>query len=273
MRIGLATTGFRTLSNDQMAQLAIDAGVDCVQLFFTQTDSQYWKYNGRADVSAITGTEAQRITKPYRDRGLEITSLAVYTSLIEPDDEERRENLAYFEDMMRVASEMDIPMVASECGAVFKPGEGKDLNEGLCDEAYQRLMDSTGALLPTAEKLGIKLIFEPYFHDLLATAKATRDFIEEVGSPYVRVQLDPANLLPHNSLDEMFDALAPYTAALHAKDRKLHVTPGVPAGQGDLDYARFVALCRQHVPHLPLIVEYVDQDTCDDALAHLRRHL
>ena len=273
MRIGLATTGFGTLTNDEMAQLAADAGLDCVQLFFTQTDSQYWKYNQRADVSAVAGAEARRIAEAYRSRDLEITSLGVYTNLIEPDADERTKNIEYFVDMMRVANEMEIGMVASECGAVIVPGQGKDLNASLCDEAYERLMDSTGELVDAAGERDVKIVFEPFFHDLLATAKATRDFVEEVNSPYVRVQLDPANLLPHNSLEEMFEALGPYIAALHAKDRKLHVTPGVPAGQGDVDYARFVALCRQHVPHLPLIVEYVGADTYQDALQHLRRYL
>ncbi len=273
MRIGLATTGFNTLTNDEMAQLAANAGVDCVQLFFTQTDSNYWKYNQRADVSHVAGEEAKRIANAYRARGLEITSLGVYTSLIEPDPEELNQNIAYFADMMRVANEMDVPMLATECGAVIKPGVGKDLTAGMSDDAYARLMQSTTRLAELADRHEVKIVFEPFFHDLLASAKATRDFIEEAASPWVRVQLDPANLLPHNSLDEMFDALAPYVAALHAKDRKLHVTPGVAAGLGDLDYARFVALCRQHVPHLPLIVEYVGLETYEGALRHLRRYL
>ena len=273
MRIGLATTGFGTLTNDEMAQLAADAGVDCVQLFFTQTDSKYWKYNGRADVSGVAGAEAKRIANAYRSRGVEITSLGVYTSLIEPDPDELAKNIDYFADMMRIANEMDIHMLATECGAVIKPGVGKDLNESLRDEAYAVLIDSTAKLVELAAKHCIKIVFEPFFHDLLATAKATRDFIEDVNSPFVRVQLDPANLLPHNSVEEMFAALGPYIAALHAKDRKLHVTPGVPSGKGDVDYARFVSLCRQYVPHLPLIVEYVGLDTYEDALQHLRRYI
>ena len=273
MRIGLATTGFNTLTNDEMAQLAADAGVQCVQLFLTQTDSKYWKYNSRADVSAITGAEAKRIANAYRTRGLEITALGVYTSLIEPDPDELAKNIQYFADMMRVANEMDVGVLITECGAVIKPGLGKDLNEGLKDEAYGRLMASTEQLVELADRHDVKIVFEPFFHDLLASAKATRDFIDEVNSPRVRVLLDPANLLPHNSLEEMFNALGPYIAALHAKDRKLHVTKGVPAGQGDLDYALFVALCRQYVPHLPLIVEYVGLDTYEGALRHLRAYL
>ena len=273
MKIGLATNGFQPLTNDEMAQLAADAGVDCVQLFLCQKDSAFWRYNGRADVSSVAGAEAKRIANAYRQRGLDIPSLGVYTNLIEPDAEERDKNIAYFADMMRVANEMDIGMLATECGAIIKPGMGKDLNESLRDEAYPLLLDSAERLVELAERHDVKIVFEPFFHDLLATAKATRDFIEDVNSPRVRVQLDPANLLPHNSVDEMFNALAPYIAALHAKDRKLHVTKGVPAGQGDVHYARFVHLCRQHAPHLPLVIEYVDVNSYQDALRHLRSFL
>jgi sugar phosphate isomerase/epimerase len=57
---------------------------------------------------------------------------------------------------------------------------------------------------------------------------------------------------------------------LHAKDRKLHVDQGVPAGQGDLDYPLFVRLAAERTPDVPLILEYVGPDNYRQALAHLR---
>ena len=51
-------------------------------------------------------------------------------------------------------------------------------------------------------------------------------------SPRIRALLDPANLLELNDLEEMFDQLESWIDCLHAKDRKLHVDRGVPAGQG-----------------------------------------
>jgi len=225
------------------------------------------------DVSAIAGAEAQRIANAYRSRGLEITALGVYGNPIEPDPSELERNIDYFIDMMRIAREIDIPFLATEPGSVIQPGKGKELNQSLSDEAYVRLVESTHRIAEAAAEHEVVVLFEPYFHSLLATAKATRDFIEEIDHPNIRVQLDPANLLPHNSLDEMFQALTPYVDAIHAKDRKLHVARGVPAGQGDLEYARFVSLCREHLPHLPLIIEYVDVDTCADAIAHLKQYL
>jgi sugar phosphate isomerase/epimerase len=68
----------------------------------------------------------------------------------------------------------------------------------------------------------------------------------------------------------MFDQLGPWIDCLHAKDRKLHVDRGVPAGQGDLDYVKFVRLAAQRTPRAPLILEYVGPDNYKQALAHLR---
>ena len=74
-----------------------------------------------------------------------------------------------------------------------------------------------------------------------------------------------------NDQEEMFEQLGPFIDCLHAKDRKLHVDRGVPAGQGDLDYLEFVRLAAQHTPQAPLILEYVGPDDYKQALAHLRQ--
>jgi sugar phosphate isomerase/epimerase len=85
--------------------------------------------------------------------------------------------------------------------------------------------------------------------------------------------LDPANILEVNDLEEMFDQLRPWIDCLHAKDRKLHVDRGVPAGQGDLDYGRFVTLAAERTPHAPLILEYVGSKDYKQAHSHLVKSL
>ncbi len=120
-----------------------------------------------------------------------------------------------------------------------------------------------------AQQHGVTVLFEPFFRGFLASAKRTRLFLEEVDSPRIRVLLDPANLLEINDLEEMFDQLAPWIDCLHAKDRKLHVDRGVPAGQGDLDYPTFVKLAAQRTPKAPLILEYVGANDYTQALVHL----
>jgi sugar phosphate isomerase/epimerase len=68
----------------------------------------------------------------------------------------------------------------------------------------------------------------------------------------------------------MFGQLQPHIDCFHAKDRKLHVERGVHAGQGDLDYGKFVTMAAEHAPHAPLILEYVGPDNYRQALTHLR---
>lgn len=273
MKLGLATNGFNSLTNDEMAQLAADAKLDCVQLFFTQKDSNYWKYNRPVDVSAVTEAECHRIAKAYRSRGLEIQALGVYANLIEPDEAEREKNFQYFANMMRIAHTMKVRMLLSECGSIIVPGKGRDLSASLDERTWPRLVDITRKLIPLAEKYDVTIAIESYFQDLLGSATAVRYFMEEINHPRVRALLDPANLLPHNTLEEMFNALAPYIVALHAKDRKLHVTQGVAAGKGDLDYRKYIALTRKHCPNLPLVLEYVSPQSYQAALAHVRSFL
>lgn len=273
LRLGVATNGFNNLTNDEMAQLAADAKLSCVQLFFTQKDSNYWRYNTPVDVSAVTEAECHRIATAYRSRGLEIQALGVYANLIEPDETAREKNFQYFADMMRIAKTMKVGMLLSECGSIIVPGKGRDLSASLDENAWPRLVAMVRRLIPLAEQHQITIAIESYFQDLLGSATAVRYFLEEINHPRIRALLDPANLLPHNTLEEMFNALAPHLAALHAKDRKLHVTQGVAAGKGDVDYRKYIDLARQHCPSLPLVLEYVNPQTLPAALEHVRSFL
>lgn len=268
MNIGIVTLTFPNRTNEEAAQIIADSGFGYVQLFFCQTDSNYWRYNGRADVSHIRGDESQRIIEPYRRRNLDVTALAVYTNPIEPDDSEWEENLNYFSEMMRIANEMGIKVLITEGGHIHREGK-EDLGATMSEVSWNRIIQFARRLIGKAEEYDVVVAFEPYFLTQLSSAKRTRDFIEIVDSDRIRVMLDPANLLPNNSLDEMFAQLGPYIMGIHAKDRKIGVHGGVSAGQGDLDYTRFVQLCEEHAPNLPIIIEYVTEENFLRAKEHL----
>ena len=85
--------------------------------------------------------------------------------------------------------------------------------------------------------------------------------------------LDPANLLEVDDIEEMFTQLEPWIDCLHAKDWKLHVIGGVPAGQGDLDYPKFVDLATERTPHAPLILEYVGRNDYKQAFSYVQKSM
>ncbi len=274
LTIGMATTEFRTYTNAQLAKELAAEDIHTIQLFLTQTDSNYWRYNGRSDLSDLSEKRCKEIADIYRSEGISIHSIGVYTNLIHPDAAERKANLAYFEGMMKVGTYMKVNTFITEAGHYHDPNKPAPAIEyHFQQEVWKQMLETANKLASLAEQYNATVLFEPFYRHFFASAKRTRVFLEEAGSPRLRVLLDPANLLELNDVDEMFEQLHPYIGCLHAKDRKLHIDRGVPAGQGDLDYVKFVTLTAKYTPKAPLIMEYVGQDTYKAALAHLRKKI
>ena len=270
LTIGMATTEFSTFSNRQMAEEMARVGVHTVQLFLTQTDSRYWKYNNRSDISTLTEERCRAIADTYRSAGIAIHSIGVYTNLIHPEESERKANLAYFEGMMKVGKIMGVRSFITEAGHYRSDKPAPPVPYDFQENVWKQMIATGKELAELAERYDATVLFEAYSGGFLASAKRTRVFLEEIGSPRMRALLDPANLLEMNDLEEMFQQLKPWIDCLHAKDRKLHVSRGVAAGKGDLDYHKFVTLAAKHTPNAPLILEYVGAKTYAQALSHLR---
>jgi sugar phosphate isomerase/epimerase len=268
--VGVATTDFRDQTNASLAQDLKSQGVKIIQLFFTQKDSSYWKYGQRSDLAGMTAARAKDIAGVYRAAGISIHALGVYATLIHPDPQERKANLAYFDAMMKLGDAMGVHAFLSEMGHYKPEGPAPAVAYDWQDEVWKTAVSTGKELAHVAEANGATVLLEPIYRSLLASAKRTRVFLEEVGSQKVRAQLDPANLLEVNDLEEMFQQLKPWIGGIHAKDRKLHVTAGVAAGKGDLDYPKFVTLSARTAPGVPLIVEYAGTKQYREALAHLR---
>jgi sugar phosphate isomerase/epimerase len=268
--VGVATTNFSDQTNASLAEELKSQNVRVIQLFFTQKDSNYWRYGQRSDLVGMTPDRAKDIAGIYRAAGISIQALGVYATLIHPDAAERQAHLAYFEAMMKLGSHMGVRNFLSEMGHYQPEGPAPRIAYDWQDEVWKRAVATGKELARIAEANDATVLLESIHYSVLASAKRTRLFIEEVGSPRVRVQLDPANLLEVNDLEEMFQQLKPYIGGIHAKDRKLHVTAGVAAGQGDLDYKKFVTLSARYAPGIPLIVEYAGTKNYRQALAYLR---
>ncbi len=268
--IGIATFGFGDYTNRQLAEELARENVHMVQLFLSQSDSRYWKFNGRSDLSDMTLQRSAAIAETYRSAGLLIHSIGVYTNLVHPDQDERTANLAYFDAMMRIGQAMGVTTFITETGYYRPEKPESGLPYPLREDVWTAMIATGKQLAAMAERHHATVLFEPTLTGVLASAKRARLFLEEVGSLRIRALLDPANLIEVNDLGEMFDQLAPWIDCLHAKDRKLHAARGVAAGQGDIDFVEFVALAAKHSPKAPLILEYVGPKDYRQSLAYVR---
>jgi sugar phosphate isomerase/epimerase len=274
LKVGVATLGFPKLTHAALAKELSGSGIRLIQLFLAQSDTNFWKYNGRSDVSSLTPGRCREIASVYRDAGITVHSLGVYTNLIHPDAAERRANLDYFAAMMDVGGHIGVSTFITEAGHHRDPKEPEPrLAHHFQDEVWPQMIATARQLAVIAEQHRATVLLEGFYRGFLASAKRLRLFLEEVNSPRIRALLDPANLIEVNDLEEMFQQLGPWIDCLHAKDRKIHVERGVPAGQGSLDYGKFVTLVARHTPAAPLILEYVGPDDYRAALDHLRATL
>ena len=182
MDVGVVTRSFGQLSNDETADLLAEKGFRWTELCFSQTDSKYWVYNGRSDLSDMTDERSKTIVETYRGRGVEVPVLGVFTNLIDPDDGEREQNLLYFERMMQIAAFNGIRTVVTECG--FVPG-ARGVNTDVYEEVFERLLNSFRWLIERAEKYDLDVALEPCVIDIVPSAKRTADFISQLGSSQI----------------------------------------------------------------------------------------
>ncbi|MCL2742119.1 MAG: sugar phosphate isomerase/epimerase [Oscillospiraceae bacterium] len=261
MKVGVVSRMIWDLDNEGTAEFLAERGFTSTELCFTATDSKYWAYNGRSDISGLTCAKVSAIAEAYRGRGIYVASLGVYTDLFKGEASEVDANLEYFKRHMDFAAYCGIPAVASECG--FRP-EGRGVQAKTYEGDFDALKASLSRLLEHSEKTGVDVALECCVLDVVPSAKRARDLIAQLGSDHMKVVLDPANLLANSSEEDMFRYLTPHVSYFHGKDRKVNAAYGVNVGDGDVDWPLFLALYHRHTEGVPFILEYCNKDNCSE---------
>ncbi len=265
--IGVVSRSFPTLTHAKIARMLREAGAASTELCLNSADTAYWIYNGRSDLTSLTDAAFAEYVSTYRDEGIDVPALGVFTNLIHPDDAERRLNLAYFERHMELAAKNGIPFLATECG--FTPGQ-RGINADRYEDDFSRLSESLAELCRRAEAYGVALALECCVIDVVPSAKRAADLKRQVGSERLKFLLDPANLIANSSECDMFDYLAPDIAYFHGKDRKVNDAYGRCVGDGDIDWKLFLRLYHERCEGRPFILEYVNLENFREIMARIR---
>ncbi len=113
------------------------------------------------------------------------------------------------------------------------------------------------------------------------SARKARRLLDEIGSPHLKVTMDPANLFPagalprmKETLDEAFALVGKDVVLCHAKDLDHDGQAGhKPAGQGVLDYDRYVSLLRKYQFGGPILLHGLTVEQVPGCLGFLRGKL
>jgi L-ribulose-5-phosphate 3-epimerase len=182
-----------------------------------------------------TRQECEEITSWARKIGIEISSLASGdswgTSPTASSPETRRKIVEFTQKGLRIANWLGLDAYLYVPGAVdvfFSP----DAEVVPYDVCYARAKESLGALIPTAEALGVAIGIENVWNKFLLSPLEMRDFIDSFGSAQVGSYFDVGNVLLTGYPEHWIRILGSRIKRVHIKDYKL--SAGSAAGFCDL---------------------------------------
>ena len=126
------------------------------------------------------------------------------------------------------------------------------------DPERSALLDTLTKAADLAQKSGITLAFETGQE----TAELLRTTLDELQSPNIKINFDPANMLLYDMGDPIraVELLGPSIRSVHVKDARRPGTKGrwgeeVPIGDGEVDIRRFIKALKSVGYQGPLVVE------------------
>ncbi len=201
----------------------------------------------------IRDEDIEHIRKLTEEFGITIDAITGTFNMIDLDEEARRKGCSQLAVQCRIARELNIPVVSLCTGSKNPESKWKWHDDNLKRSSWDDLMRSTEAVLKYAEDNHVYLGVETEASNIINTPARARKYLDTVGSPWLKIIMDGANLFRprqvpdmRNVLSEAFDLLGGDIVLAHAKDFSLDGTLSfVAAGQGILDFPYYIGLLKK----------------------------
>jgi len=203
----------QSMSLEQCLRLAKDAGFDAVEL----------NYDLESDLSPKNGTaEFVRIRKLAEAIGIGISGVCSFLfwpfPLTSNDPAKRKRGLELAGKIAACAHDLGTENVLVVPGAVCIPWR-TDHEPVPNDVCMKRAKEAVAALLPDAEKLGVKLNIENiFFNGFLMTPQEMADFVDGFQSEHVKVHFDTGNIMMFQYPEHWIRILGPRIQNVHLKE-------------------------------------------------------
>ena len=194
--------------------------------------------------------EIQTLTEDYK---ITIHALTGTFNMIDPDTEARKKGIAQFKTQCELAKALHIPIVTLCTGSKNPKSKWLWHEDNLSEGSWTDLMKTTEIILGYAEEDSIILALETEASNIINTPARARKYLDQVGSPNLKIIMDGANLFRPDQvprmrevLDEAFDLLSKDIVIAHAKDFSFDGQLSfVAAGQGMLDFQYYIELLKK----------------------------
>lgn len=201
----------------------------------------------------IREEDLERIQKTTEEFGVTIDAVTGTFNMIDPDEEARKKSCKQFAVQCRIARELNIPVVSLCTGSKNPKNKWKWHDDNLKESSWDDLMRSTESILKYAEDNHVYLGVETETSNIINTPARARKYMDEAGSPWIKIIMDGANLFCPRQvpdmkkvLSEAFELLGNDIILAHAKDFSFDGEISfAAAGQGILDFQYYVRLLKK----------------------------
>jgi len=249
-------------------------GLDCIQLSLDCAGLP-------AMPDEISPELAGRIHREAAARGITIGSVQGTFNMSHPDAEQRQTGLRRLRVLAEACPALRTSKIHICTGTRDRQNMWRRHPENDSQEAWQDMTACVREAAEIARQTGAVLGFEPEVNNVVDSAKKARRLLDEIGSPHLKVTIDPANIfhtgeLPRmkEMLEEAFALLGKDIVMAHAKDLDHDGDAGHrAAGQGKLDYDRYLSLLHAQGFKGPLLLHGLSEAQVPGCVAFLRERL
>lgn len=227
----------------------------------------------------IVVAEAQAIATALAQRSIAMSAVSGTFNMIHPDVNEREAGLRKLDILAGACRHLGTNVITLCTGTRSTHSMWQRHPDNDTLDAWRDLLASMTRAAAIAEQHDVTMAFEPEVNNTVDSAQKARRLIDEIGSPRIKVVMDGANIfhageLPmmRDILKQAFDLLGNDIALAHAKDLDHDGDAGhLPAGQGKLDYALYLALLRQSNYAGAMILHGLHEAQVDGCVAFLEQ--
>ncbi len=222
-----------------------------------------------------------RVHAAAAQRGIKLAALSGMFNMIHPDLAQRKAGLQRLDVLISAARPLGTDVVTL-CTGTRDPHNMWRRHPANDDpDAWRDLCASMRAAVRMAEAHDVTLAFEPEVANVIDSAQKARRLLDEIGSPYLKVVFDGANIFHKGELAQMHDMLTQAIELLdgdiilaHAKDLDRDGEAGhLAAGHGMLDYRHYLGLLKQAGFTGPILLHGLSEDQVDGCVRFVRESL
>jgi sugar phosphate isomerase/epimerase len=272
--------GITGLLPDSVAAIYAAAIKRVAEMGFTGT-----AFNVGDPPAEISTGRAQEIGRIAADEGIEFVEYGQYqTTFVDPDDTVLAKSLATVREACRVSQTIGCPNVIVGIGSLNPAGQWFPHPANYSAATRERLIGALAPAVRIAEGEGLVLALECHITTTLRDAKTAREVLDAVGSPALKIHLDPVNWITFETIydngpaiAEMFATLGPSRiSGVHSKGATVenqlivHLSETVTGADDDLiDHAAVVRGLSAFPVETYLVIEHLTVEQMPAARRHL----